>query len=81
MLMIFKMLISRLLESLDQCASLQDSAYLLETTKCVKKICEKMDNWCYGEGIDEVYEEINKKYEALQNADYIGEISNPKVEH
>ena len=68
------MLISRLLESLDQCASMQDSSYLLETTKCVKKICEKMDNWCDGEGIDEVYEEINKKYEALQNADYIGEL-------
>ena len=70
----FKMLISRLLESLDQCASMQDSSYLLETTKCVKKICEKMDNWCSGDGIDEVYEEVNKKYEALQNADYIGKL-------
>ena len=36
------MLISRLLESLDQFASMQDSAYLLETTKCVKKICEHL---------------------------------------
>ena len=52
---------------------MQDSAYLLETTKCVKKLCEKMDSWCYGEGLDEVYEEVNNKYDALQNADYIGQ--------
>ena len=68
-----KIIILRFLESLDNCASMQDSAYLLETTKCVMKLCEKMDSWCCGEGLDEVYKEINKKYEALQNADYIGE--------
>ena len=68
-----KLIILRLLESLDDCASMQDSIYLLETTKCVKKVCEKMDSWCCGEGLDDVYEDINKKYETLQNAEYLGE--------
>ena len=70
---ITKLIILRLLESLDDCASLQDNTYLLETTKCVKKLCEKMDSWCCGEGLDDVYEDINKKYETLQNAEYLGE--------
>ena len=61
---------------------MQDSAYLLETTNCVMKICEKMDNWCCGEGVDEVYEEVNKKYEALKNADYIGKLTTfKKINH
>ena len=51
---------------------MQDSTYLLETTKCVKKLCEKMDSWCCGEGLDDVYDDINKKYETLQNAEYLG---------
>ena len=63
------------MECLDQCASMQNSTYLLEVTICVKKICEKMENWCSGEGLEEVYEEINNKYGSLQNADYIGKVT------
>ena len=61
-----------MLESLDQCASVQNGVLLLEVMECVRKICEKLHIWSQGREIDNICGEINKRYPTLESCDYQG---------
>ena len=65
----------RVMESLDECSSLQNGIILLEVVQCVKKICEKLMLWCQGQDIDEFHESINKKFPNMDSCDYIGTLN------
>ena len=65
---------TRLLESLDQCATSQPGMMKLEVVECIRKICESLENWCEGRHFPpHLVSQVNKLYPSLENSDFLGE--------
>ena len=65
---------TRLLESLDQCATSQPGMMKLEVVECVRKICESLEDWCEGRHFPpHLVAQVNKLYPSLENTDFLGE--------
>ena len=73
--MILNLVIStRLLESLDQCATSQPGTMKLEVVECIKRICDCLENWCEGRHFPpHLVQQVNKLYPSLESTDFLGE--------
>ena len=65
---------TRLLESLDQCATSQPGMMKLEVVECVRKICGSLEDWCEGRLFPpHLVAQVNKLYPSLESTDFLGE--------
>ena len=70
----------RILNSLEECSKVEDGFIMYEVVEMIRKICETLEQFCTGEGIDgDKTVVINSLYTSIESSDYAGELGNEVI--
>ena len=60
---------------MEECSKVDDGFILYEVVEMIRKICEKLEQFCNGDGIDgEKMKVINSLYLTIESSDYAGDL-------